>query len=214
MKNPIVQLWLALAFMACAAVVAGAFEAGPKLWDQTTAAWVQALGALGAMAVVFLIDNRAAARLRKDRADEALQRRRERQEAISRSEHARLSAIFYGSQAFARAAGVMRMQGAALNETAALPPAMRQRIRGAEGAINALLAQPGEVVPEVVVALSLASQTIGHWRARAEGEQPVVGPGNLASYLNVLKEAQHALMEIYNDAHVDLRAARQYADED
>ena len=214
MKNPIAQLWLALAFMACAAVVAGAFEAGPKLWDQTTAAWVQALGALGAMVVVFLIDSRAAARLRKDRADEATHRRRERQEAIFHSEHSRLSAIFYGSQAFVQAAGEMRTKGAGLNQTVALPPAMRQRIRGAEGAINALLAQPGEIAPEVVGALSLASQTIGHWRERAEAEQPIVGPGNLETYVKILSEAHDALRAIYDGARLDLQSTRRYVDED
>lgn len=45
-------MWSALGFMACAALVAGAFQAGPKLWDQTTVAWVQAVGSILAVAAV------------------------------------------------------------------------------------------------------------------------------------------------------------------
>lgn len=96
MNRPVALMWSALGFMACAALVAGAFQAGSKLWDQTTAAWVQALGSIGAIVGATMIAGRQSreALTREERQRALEEERRTRDEAVALLAASRLVSIF------------------------------------------------------------------------------------------------------------------------
>ena len=153
-----------------------------------TAAWVQALGSVAAIAAAIWIDQGSARRLRQDS-----------KAAEKRTSARRLAAIVDASSALKLTANEFRARTVAINETAALSHASYRRLRGAKAVLDYHLRQATELDNNVLAGLALAAEAYAERMNTALTNQPVIGPENSRNYVAALDAAAREIMEIHGD---------------